>query len=96
MMDAMAYRDDSGCIILPFNGYEWVFEPRRENTMTLVAIRGIDEKPDRDPDDMTLERMPPHVRRWVCTHQRDYVRLSSSIVDAMGARGACSGVLRGP
>ena len=89
MMDAMAYRDENGLLVLPFDGYEWCFEPRRHNTMTLVAIRGIDSKPDLDHEEMTLERMPPHVRRWVCTHQRDYVPMCSSI-------GAAMGVLSGP
>lgn len=79
---------EGACDVFAHAGYEWVFEPRKHKTMTLIAIRGID-KPDSDPDGVTLDDFPPAVRKWVVTHDRDFYPQTSSI-------GAAMGVVTGP
>lgn len=67
------------------DGYEWVFEPRGETGITLVAVRGIDG-PDQDPSDVTLDDLPDAVQAFVEDHDRTFRPQTTSMGAAMGVQ----------
>lgn len=74
--------------VVGHDGYEWVFEPKKHNSMTLTAIRSVEPaEPDLDPAEYTLDTLPAPVRKFVVTHSRTFVPEHSSLASIMGVTG---------